>query len=324
MSNPIRWGVLGASNFAREQMARAIHMAEGAELTALATSSPEKAAGFQAFAPGIRVVADYQALLDDPDIDAVYIPLPNHMHVEWTLKALDAGKHVLCEKPLAMQADQFDAVIAKRDETGLLAAEAYMIVHHPQFQTARDMVQSGVIGKIRHVDSIFTYDNGDQPDNIRNRPDAGGGANPDIGVYPYGATRFVMGAEPSKLHAVMEFENGVDVYSHVTGFMGEATASFVLSMRMQDRQFISFHGTKGRITLTAPYNANRFNDAVIEVEREDGKIEITRFTAANHYVEQVQNFGKTIRDGTPYPCPLEFSKGTQAMIDQVYAAAGKS
>lgn len=321
MSKPVRWGVLGASNFARKHMARAILVAEGAELAALATSSAEKAAGFLAFAPGIKVHNDYDSLLADPTIEAVYIPLPNHLHVEWAIKALDAGKHVLCEKPLAMSADQFDAVIAKRDETGLLAAEAFMIVHHPQFHTARDMVQSGVIGPIRHVDSVFTYDNRTALDNIRNRADTGGGALPDIGVYPYGATRFVLGTEPTDLAAVIDYENGVDVYSHVTGRFGSATASFVVSMRMQASQFISFHGEGGRITLTAPYNANVFGDAVIELERESGKIETQRFTTANHYVTQVENFGQAIRSGAAYACPLEFSKGTQAMIDQIYAVA---
>ena len=119
---PVRWGILGAANFAKEQMAPAIHAAKGAELAALATSSPEKAAGFLAFCPGLKIHATYEALLADPTIDAVYIPLPNHLHVEWTLKALAAGKHVLTEKPIALQASEIDQIIAARDASGLLAA----------------------------------------------------------------------------------------------------------------------------------------------------------------------------------------------------------
>ena len=134
---PVNWGVLGAAKFAREHMARAIHEADGARFHALATSDPAKAAAFSAFCPDLKVHASYDALLGDPEVEAVYIPLPNHLHVDWTLKALAAGKHVLTEKPIAMQADQIDALIAARDRTGLMATEAYMIVHHPQWQRVK-------------------------------------------------------------------------------------------------------------------------------------------------------------------------------------------
>ena len=182
---PVRWGILGAANFAREQMAPAIHAAKGAELAALATSSPEKAAGFQAFCPSLTIHSTYEALLADPSIDAVYIPLPNHLHVEWSLKALAAGKHVLTEKPIALQASEIDQIIAARDASGLLAAEAYMIVHHPQWQRAKAWLEAGEIGTLRHVDAAFTFHLTDL-ENIRNRPDAGGGSLRDIGVYTFG------------------------------------------------------------------------------------------------------------------------------------------
>ena len=320
MTNPLRWGVLGASKFAMGQMAPAIHAASGAELYALATSSADKAAGFAAFAPGLKVHASYDDLLADDQVDAVYIPLPNSLHVEWTLKALDAGKHVLCEKPLAMTAGEFDAVIAKREETGLLAAEAYMIVHHPQWQKARELVQSGAIGRLRHVEGVFSYDNRADSGNIRNKPDTGGGAIPDIGVYTFGSTRFVSGEEPAELNANIEFENGVDVYSHTFGRFENFTFSLVNSMRMQNQQHMSFHGEKGRITLTAPFNAGVFGEARIEVETTLGTTTTHRFPGVNQYVLQVENFDRTVRTGAEYPCPLEFSQGTQAMIDRVFEA----
>ena len=143
MSTPVRWGILGAAKFAREHMGPAIHAARHAELAALATSSPDKAEPFRAFAPGLRLHADYDALLADPEIDAVYIPLPNHLHVDWTLKAIAAGKAVLTEKPIALQAAEIDRIIAARDATGVLAAEAFMIVHHPQWQLVRDWIAEG-------------------------------------------------------------------------------------------------------------------------------------------------------------------------------------
>ena len=157
MGEPVRWGILGAAKFARQHMAPAIHAAVGADFHALATSSEDRAAPFRAFNPNLKVHADYEALLADPSVEAVYIPLPNHLHVEWTMRALDAGKHVLVEKPLAMTAAEFEPVIAKRDATGLMAAEGYMIVHHPQWQRARDLVQGGAIGELRHVDVNFSY-----------------------------------------------------------------------------------------------------------------------------------------------------------------------
>jgi len=185
----VRWGVLGASRFARENMAPAIHAAKGADFVALATSSADKAVGFQAYAPNIAVFTDYAAMLASPDIDAVYIPLPNHMHVPWTIKALEAGKHVLCEKPIALQVSDFDALIAARDASGLVAAEAFMIPHHSQLQRAKDLVAEGAIGELVHIDGTFSYNNAGDVSNIRHDPAKGGGALPDIGVYPIGAAR---------------------------------------------------------------------------------------------------------------------------------------
>ncbi|MEO1951821.1 Gfo/Idh/MocA family oxidoreductase, partial [Thioclava sp.] len=151
----LNWGILGAAKFAREHMGRAIHAAEGARLAALATSSPEKADPFKAFAPDLKVHDSYDALLADPEIDVVYIPLPNTLHVEWTKKALAAGKHVLTEKPIAMKAEEIDGLIAARDAAGKFATEAYMIVHHPQWQQVRDWLDAGAIGELRHADVAF-------------------------------------------------------------------------------------------------------------------------------------------------------------------------
>ncbi len=170
----IQWGVLGASSFARDNMAPAIHAAKGANFAALATSSADKAAGFQAYAPDIAVYTDYDAMLADPKIDAIYIPLPNHLHVPWTIKALEAGKHVLCEKPIALKASDFDDLIAARDRSGLVAAEAFMIPHHAQYARAKELVASGAIGDLVHIDGTFSYNNAEDLGNIRNDPAKGG------------------------------------------------------------------------------------------------------------------------------------------------------
>ena len=322
---PVRWGVLGAAKFAREHMAPAIHAAQGAELAALATSDQAKAEGFRAFCPGITVHADYEALLADPTIDAVYIPLPNHMHVEWTLKTLAAGKHVLTEKPIALKAREIDQIIAARDRTGLLAAEAYMIVHHPQWQRAKEWFEAGEIGELVHADVAFSF-NLTEGGNIRNRPETGGGSLRDIGVYTFGCTRFVTGAEPVDLSARLRRENGVDVFAQVAGIMegppGRFTYGSVTSMRMYNRQVATFQGTKGMIRLEGgPFNANVNDLAEVELHQNGNRVTVERFPAVNQYKLQVEAFGRTVREGVAYPCPLEFVRGTQAMMDRVYDVA---
>ena len=317
---PIRWGVLGAANFALNHMAPAIHAARGAELTALATSHPDKAAPFQEFAPGLRVHDSYDALLADPDIDAVYIPLPNHLHVEWVIKALAAGKHVLCEKPIALSDADFDTLIAARDKAGKLAAEAFMIVHHPQFVRARELVQAGAIGRVKHVDATFTYYN-DDTGNIRNQADKGGGGLRDIGVYTFGSTRFVTGAEPATVpYANLRMDNGVDVFAQVAAEFPDFTYSATVSMRLFPRQQVTFHGEQGIIRLTCPFNANVFDQAELVLETDTTTVTTERWAGVNHYVLQVENFCNSVRTGADYPCPLEFSRGTQKMIDMVFAA----
>ncbi|SEN43603.1 Predicted dehydrogenase [Loktanella fryxellensis] len=319
----MRWGILGAANFAMTQMGPAIHAAKGAELVALATSDPAKATGFSDFAPGLRVHDSYDALLADPDVDAVYVPLPNHLHVEWSVKALQAGKHVLCEKPIALHADEIDRVIAARDASGLLAAEAFMIVHHPQFARARDLLQGGTIGQLRHVEVVFTYNNPDRA-NIRNRPETGGGGLPDIGVYAFGAARFVTGAEPVAItHARIDYENGVDVFAQVAADFGDFTYGAVVSTRMQSAQAVRFHGDTGIITLTCPFNAGWADQAELVLDLGDNTRTVERWPAVNHYVLQVEAFGRAAAGGEAYGCLLEFSRGTQTMMDMVFAKGGR-
>ncbi len=321
----VKWGILGASNFALRHMGPAIHAAHGAELVAVASSSAEKLAGFQAFAPAARHVKTYEALLADPGIEAVYIPLPNHLHVEWTLKALEAGKHVLTEKPIALHAPEIDALIAARDRSGLVAAEAYMIVHHPQWQRAREWVAAGEIGTLRHVDAQFSFyleDGG----NIRNRVETGGGSLRDIGVYTFGSARFVTGAEPVELSSRVIREKGVEIWAQVAATMqgpaGRYTYNSMTTMRAYNRQVVTFQGTTGMIRLEGgPFNAGVNDMAEIELHKGGNRTLIERFPALNQYQLQVEAFGRSIREGAPFAWTLENAKGTQAMIDWAYREA---
>lgn len=321
MTKPLNWGILGAAKFAREHMGPAIHAAKGARLAGLATSSADKFAEFSALFPDLSHHDSYEGLLADDGIDAVYIPLPNSLHVEWGLKALAAGKHVLIEKPVAMQAGEIDALIAARDRTGLMAAEAYMIVHHPQWQRARALLAEGAIGALRQVSCAFSFDNRD-PANIRNKPDMGGGALPDIGVYALGCVRFATGAEFEEISAQIEWEGGVDTTVRVQARIAGARYHGYVSTRMHPFQEVTFHGEGGVMRLSAPFNPNVYQESRIELCQADGATQIERFPAANHYVNQVEVFGASalINKGK-YAWQLEDAQGTQRTIDAVYAAA---
>lgn len=320
MTKTINWGILGASNFAQNHMGPAIHSADNARIHALATSSAQKAAPFQTFCPDLKVYLSYDELLADSAIDAVYIPLPNHLHVGWVKKALAAGKHVLCEKPIALTAAEIDELIALRDAKDLLAAEAYMIVHHPQWQRAKALFEEGVIGDLIHLDASFSYFNDDAA-NIRNRPETGGGGIRDIGVYTYGSVLFVTGQEPTRItHTNITWENEVDTYAHILADFPGFSYSAMTSMRMAPRQEVVFHGDKGVLKVTAPFNAELFGEPQIELYRPGQGDVIERFTGINQYRLQVENFGNSIRQKSPYPWPLEAARATQVMLDMIFAA----
>jgi predicted dehydrogenase len=317
MSEIVRWAILGASKFAREQMGPAIHLAAGNELAAIATRSPQKALPFQQMTPQIAVFDSYEAVLDDSSIDAVYVPLPNHLHLEWALKCLDAGKHVLVEKPVGMSVDEVDQLIAARDRTGLVAAEGFMIVHHPQWHQVRDIVRGGQMGDLRHVTAVFTYDNRADMQNIRNRAETGGGGLRDIGVYLIGGTRFVSGSEPIEVSGKLTFENSVDTRAVVTAQFPGFTFDGLVSTRMARRQEMVFHMDHGVVRLTAPFNPLMYGQAELHVEGPGFEVRTERFPGTNHYVLQVEAFAKAIRENSDYPCSLEFVRGTQAVLDQL-------
>src|SRR5690606_36769863 len=188
----------------------------------------------------------YEELLASSDVDGVYIPLPTSQHVEWTARAIEAGKHVLVEKPMALKAQDIAPLIALRDRHKVLVSEAFMVVHHPQWIRVRELIAQGAIGRLRHVQGAFSYFNVD-PHNMRNQPDLGGGALPDIGVYPTVTTRFATGSEPQRVQASIERDAtfGTDIYSSVRADFGSFELSFYLSTQMAARQIMVFHGDKG-------------------------------------------------------------------------------
>ena len=322
MGNVLRWGILGASKFALDHMLPAMQLAGRTKCVALATSKPDNAKPFLNINPDITVHEDYDLLLQDPNVDAVYIPLPNHLHMKWTKKAIEAGNHVLCEKPIALKAAEIDELIQLRVTSGLVVAEAYMIVHHPQWQHAKRLFKSGVIGDLVQVDGVFSYNNRADVTNIRNNATTGGGSLPDIGVYTLGSTRFMTEEEPKEiLNSSIVWENGVDVWASVTAQFPSFQFIGVTSMRMQPRQEMNFQGTEGLIRLTAPFNPQVFGQAEVHLYRDQNDLQTFSFPSENHYVKQLEAFCSSVKDGSEYPCSLEFSKGTQRMIDMVFEKA---
>lgn len=313
MTDILRWGILGNAKIARDHLAPAIHNSQRGMLTAIASQSGRMLDGYGP----LKLHTSYDAMLADPDIDAIYIPLPNNMHAEWTRRALDAGKHVLCEKPISWSAPEIDTLIAARDASGKVAAEAFMVCFHPQWLLARKLLAEGAIGELRHVQGAFTFNNPD-PDNIRNKPDMEGGALADIGVYPSVTTRFVTGQEPHSATTQMVLENGVDTMARTAVQFDTFSLDFYVSMRLSPRQHMTFHGTEGVLELPAPFNATLYGDACVILRQGDRQV-VERFGRTNHYVVQVDAFNDSALDGTPYPQPLEFSRQNAAMLDLIRA-----
>jgi predicted dehydrogenase len=301
-------------------MGPAIHAASGSVLAALATSAPEKTAPFQAFAPDLRVHDSYDALLADPDIDAVYIPLPNTLHAPWAEAAMRAGKAALVEKPIAMSVAEIDRLIAVSAETGCLCAEAFMPAHHPQWAQVRKLLADGAVGKLDMIRGVFTFTLEDAA-NIRAQAGMGGGGLRDVGIYPIGAARLAMGADPSDISAHIRMQNGVDTLAELRGMFGDVVFTCVSGLSQMRHQDMVFHGTQGMIRLQAPFNPGVFAEGRIDLLRPDYTVQTWRYPDARQYVLQVEAFCASLRTSQAYPVPLGFSRGNQTVIDAAFAAA---
>ncbi len=254
--NKIRWGVLGVAKIATEKVVPAIRAAAHCEVVAIASRDTARASAAAAELDIPRAHGSYEALLADPEIDAVYIPLPNHLHVPWTSRAAEAGKHVLCEKPIALNADEARTLLAVRDRTGVRIQEAFMVRTHPQWQRARRMVESGELGEVRAMSGVFSYYN-DDPANVRNIASFGGGGLMDIGCYLVNTARFIFAAEPSRVAGTLDIDPrfGVDRQaSMVLDFDGRHAAG-VCSTQLQSYQRVQIVGTRGRLEIDIPFNA---------------------------------------------------------------------
>jgi predicted dehydrogenase len=319
-----RWGILSTAKIGREHLIPAIQQASNGTLAAIASRDLSKAEDLAARTGATHAFGSYEEMLASDTIDGVYVPLPTSQHVEWAVKAADAGKHVLVEKPLALKAKDIVPVIAARDRNRVLVSEAFMVAYHPQWEKVRSLIAEGAIGRLRHVQAAFTYHNVD-PQNMRNRLELGGGALPDIGVYPTVTTRLATGKEPLRVQATIERDKlfGTDIYSTIRADFGDFDLSFYLSTQMALRQAMVFHGTEGFIEMASPFNAGLYDDQRVTLHNRDhSQATHFRFPGTQQYRLEVETFARAAQGGTERIFTLEESVLNQKLIDAVYRAAG--
>ena len=323
----IRWGILGVAGIATRKVIPAMQRGAHSTVTAIASRDAIKAQ-HAAAALGIpKSYGSYEAMLEDPEIDAVYNPLPNHLHVPWTIRAAERGKHVLCEKPIALSADEARRLLDVRDRTGVRMQEAFMVRTHPQWLRCRDLVREGRIGELRAMVGVFSYFN-DDPSNIRNRPDIGGGGLMDIGCYLINTSRFIFGREPKRVTGVVDLDPIFKV-DRLTSMLLDYGGSHLVgtcSTQMVYYQRMQILGTRGLIDIRIPFNAP--NDRPCEVIVDTGADlfgtgqERIEFPTCDQYTIQGDLFSKAILDGTDVPEPLEDAVRNMECIEAVFRSAG--
>ncbi len=321
----IVWGILGAAKI-NDKVVVPTHNAPKCRVKGIASRSPEKAREAAA-KYGLAVAYDsYEALLADPEIDAVYIPLPNHLHVEWAVRSVEAGKHVLCEKPIGLDVEQVERLIAARDANGRYIQEAFMVRTHPQWMKVRTLIDEGAIGELRAVTGGFTYYN-TIANNIRNQKEFGGGGLLDIGCYPITTSRFTIGREPKRVVSLMEQDPifKVDRLGSVLMDFDGVQASFFYSTQTYPYQRMQFHGTKGRIEVEIPFNApnDRPTRLLITENTSDG-VAADRWLelpVCDQYGVAASTFAEAILSGNPQAIPLEDARANMRVIDAVFRSA---
>ena len=314
----LRWGVLGVAKIATNQVIPGTRTSSGSEVVAIASRDLARARAAADELDIPRAHGSYEALLEDPDVDAVYVPLPNHLHVPWSIRALEAGKHVLCEKPIAMsstEARELQAVSERYPH--LKAMEAFMYRFHPQWRRTKELVEEGAVGALRTVQSFFSYFNLD-PGNIRNRPETGGGGLMDIGCYNLSLSRYLFGREPERIHGVVEMDPdfGVDRLASGTLDFGSGTATFTCGTQLAPYQRVNVLGTEGRIEIEIPFNAPPDRPCRIWVQRGSVVDEVS-FAAVDQYGLQAEAFARAVREGTPVPTPLDDAVANMRAIEAV-------
>jgi predicted dehydrogenase len=266
----------------------------------------------------------YEELLADNSVDAIYNPLPNHLHVPWTIKAMEAGKHVLCEKPIALDADEANALLKKTESfPDIKVMEAFMYRFHPQWQQVKNWVKKREIGEIQTIQSTFSYYN-DDPENIRNRPNMGGGGLMDIGCYCISLSRFLFGREPDTVYGEVDIDPNFSVDRKASGILtfGENTSTFTCSTQMQNYQRVTVFGTDGMIEIEIPFNPSSGKKTRLYITN-NGQRNTVEIEEADHYRLQVEAFCDSIINDSPVPTPLVDAVNNMKVIDAVFESGRK-
>lgn len=324
---PVRWGVLSTADIGLKKVIPAMQRSELSPVAAISSRSPDRAAEAAAALGIANSHGTYEELLADDAIEAVYIPLPNHMHLEWTVKAAEAGKHVLCEKPLAMTADDARKMVEACDRAGVRLMEAFMYRQHPLWIETKRLVDTGTLGELQVVDVVFSYFN-DDPSNIRNIREVGGGALYDIGCYAINASRMLFGEEPTQVKATMRRDEvmGIDVVTAAIMRFGDRTASFVCSTRMVPDQRVDIYGTEGRLTVEIPFNIPPDRPTrLIAVKggstSVDPGVSVHEVPMADPYTVQADAFSRALRTDAPVPVPPEDAVANLEVIERILVDA---
>ena len=322
----VKWGILGVAKIATQKVIPAMQRGEWSEVYAIASRDLAKAEAAAARLGIPRAYGSYEALLADPDVEAVYNPLPNHLHVPWTTRAAEAGKHVLCEKPIARTAAEAAPLVAVRDRTGVHIQEAFMVRTHPQWLRALEIARSGRLGTIRSITGFFSYFNRD-PSNVRNIPDFGGGALLDIGCYLINTARFVFGREPGRAAATIERDPafGVDTLTSLLLDFAPGHAIGTCGTQLVGYQRVEVFGDRGRLAIEIPFNAPPDRPCKFAVDDGSdlfggGREEFTTDTC-DQYTIQGDRFSQAVRGVAAPAYPLEDTIANMRVIDAVFRAA---
>jgi predicted dehydrogenase len=321
----IRWGILGVAKIAIEKLIPAIQKGPTGVVAAIASRSVEKARAAAARFGIPRAYGSYTELIADPDIDAIYNPLPNHLHVPWSIRALEAGKHVLCEKPIALDAAEAAQLIAARERSGRQVMEAVMVKTHPRWLGARELVRSGRIGELRAMAGFFSYFN-DSPDNVRHQPGMGGGGLLDIGFYPITMSRFIFETEPTRVVGLLELDPrfGVDRVASAILEFPHGHATFTCSTQLVPHQSLDILGTLGRIGIEIPWSMPHERRSRLVVDdhgRSGGAAEEVWFPACDQWGVQCDRFCEAIASGGPAPVPIEDAVANMRVLDAIARSA---
>lgn len=324
----LRWGILSTANIGMAKVIPAIQQAERCTVVAIA-SRDGAAARSAADELGIPdAYGSYEELLAAPDVDAVYIPLPNHLHAEWTKNAAAAGKHVLCEKPLALTSADAQEMVDTCAAAEVVLMEAFMYRLHPTWVAVRELVAAGRIGEVMAMQTWFSYFN-DDPENIRSIPEIGGGALMDIGCYGINASRLVLGGEPTQVEASITRDPtmGIDIVASAILEFGDVPATFTVSTRCETDQRVDIYGTEGRISIPIPFNIpwdqpTRVFLIAGGAPPTDPGTEVLTFPVANQYSIEAEVFARAVLDGASLPFPPEDGVANMRVIERIFAVAG--